>query len=253
VGDYLLHIVDLSLSGILDHLTTEAWSRPCRDPEGSFLLSPIGLASGSHSQGLSRTLNRLYEHARNWAPGLDIPSFVPPVRIAALKVAGHFLLDEESYASITVSTEFLGNVDATSLILAHEACHHILLQAGISFQFKNDVMQNERITDLSMFVCGFGEIVRRGRPVVRRSHGQYVNTHLGYLDSRECDAAFRYVLEKRRTEQLPGIPIRPSFWTGLSNLVSRLAKPPFRSGGGQTLLEKVVEETERRKRHRRDS
>ena len=131
-----LHIVDVSLVGILEYLTNKAWSKPCGDPQGSFVLLPSRLASDTSPQGLSRLLRGIYEHARAWAPGLDIPWFVPPVRVAALESeAGHFLVDEESYASIAVSTEFLGSIDATCLILAHEACHHILLQSGISYQF----------------------------------------------------------------------------------------------------------------------
>jgi len=247
-----MHIADLSLSGILEHLTTRAYSKPCGDPEGSFLLAPSAIALGAGTEGLSRTLNRIYQHARDWAPGLDIPWFVPPVRIVTLdSEAGHFRLDEDSYASIAVSTEYLGSIDATSLILAHEACHHILLQSGVSFQFKDDVILNERITDLTMFVCGFGEIVRCGYSVVHKRYGQYVNTHLGYLDSREYDAAYRYVLAKRQAERLPGMPIRPSVWAFLCNQIGRLTKQAARYNRDTSLLEKIIEEDERRNLHRR--
>ena len=247
-----MHIVDLSLSGILEHLTTRAYSKPCGDPDGSFLLAPSAIAIGTSPGGLSQTLNRIYQHARDWAPGLDIPSFVPPVRIAKLESeAGHFLLDEESYASIAVSKDYLGSTEATGLILAHEACHHILLQSGVSFQFKNDVILNERVTDLTMFVCGFGEIVRCGHSVVRNGHGQYVKTHLGYLNSREYDAAYRYVLTKRKERQLPVAPPRPSVWAYLSKQIGRLTKQSTANKSNSCLLDRIIEEDERRNRRRR--
>ena len=243
--------VDPFLAGILESLATRAWSKPCHDPGGTFLLSPLGLSRDSSPQGLWQTLGRIYAHARNWAPGLDIPWFVPPVQIANLESkAGHFLVDEESYASIAVSTEFLGNIDATFLILGHEACHHILLQSGISYEFKNDVTLNERYTDLTMFVCGFGEIVRRGHSAVRRCHGQYVNTHLGYLGSDEYERAYRYVLAKRAAEHLPGLPKRASVLTYLRKQFGRLATPSGRSTPGSNLLEKVIKETERQRPQR---
>jgi hypothetical protein len=247
-----LHIADLSLTGILEHLTTRAYSKPCGDPEGSFLLAPSAIAFGASPEGLSRTLSRIYQHARDWAPGLDIPWFVPPVHIATLDLeAGHFRLDEDSYASIAVSTEYLGSIEATSLILAHEACHHILLQSGVSYQFKEDVILNERITDLTMFVCGFGEIVRCGYSVVHKRYGQYVNMHLGYLDSREYDAANRYVLAKRKVERLPGMPIRPSVWAYLCKQIGGLMNQSAWRNRNSSLLEKIIEEDERRNRHRR--
>lgn len=247
-----MQIDDLSLSGILEHLTTRAYSKPCSYPQGRFLLAPSGIAFGTSPQGLWQTLNRMYQHALDWAPGLDIPRFVPPVRIAKLETeAGHFALDDDSYASIAVSIDFIDNSDATCLILAHEACHHILLQSGISFQFKNDVALNERVTDLTMFVCGFGEIVRRGRSFVRSGRGQYVKTHLGYLDSRECDTAYRYVLTKRKERQLPGAPPRFSILAYVSQQISRLTKKSVTIQGKKGLLEKIIEEDERRNRRRR--
>lgn len=241
------HSVDPTLSGSLETLATKAWGKQCHDPRGSFLLSPLVLAPDYSPQGLWQTLRQIYEHARTWAPGLDVPSFVPPVRIADLEShAGHFLVDEESYASIAVSTEFLGSIDATLLILAHEACHHILLQSGISYQYKNDLVLNERVTDLAMFVCGFGEIVRRGHSVVRRCSGQFVSTHLGYLSSDEYEMAYRLVLAKRVAEHLPGVPERPSLLTYFRHRFGRIARPSGRSAPRSNLLEDVIKETESR-------
>lgn len=148
-----------------------------------------------------------------------------------------------------MSSEFVENSDATCLILAHEACHHILLQSGIYFQFKNDVALNERVTDLTMFVCGFGDIVRQGRSFVRSNRGQYVSAHWGYLNGVECDMAYRYVLDRRQGRQLPGAPPTFSVFAYLSR-VSRLMTKSGTPSGGKSLLDKIIEEDERRDRRR---
>lgn len=248
-GGSLLEISDVSVTGILDSLTAMAWSTPCREPDGSFLLSPEGLARACTAEDLERALRRMYEHARNWAPGLDIPWFVPPVRIVALDShAGHFLVDEESYASITVSRAFLNSIEAALLILAHEACHHILLQTGISYRYKNDVALNEKITDMTMFVCGFGELVRRGQSVVHHSHGQFVSTHLGYWCQADYERAHRYVLARRAAAHLPGLPHPSSFWISLRKKFNGLLTRSGPSKPPGTLLDKVIHETERQRR-----
>jgi hypothetical protein len=51
--------------------------------------------------------------------------------IANLAEAGNFEVDEESYASIGVEPEFVGKDAAVLAILAHEACHHILMQSAL--------------------------------------------------------------------------------------------------------------------------
>lgn len=65
-----MQIDDLSLSGILEHLTTRAYSKPCNNPEGSFLLAPSAIAFGSSPQALWQTSSRIYQHALDSASGL---------------------------------------------------------------------------------------------------------------------------------------------------------------------------------------
>jgi hypothetical protein len=101
-----------------------------------------------------------------------------------------------------------------------------------------------------MFVCGFGEIVRRGHTVIRRGHDRYVSTHLGYLDSDEYEKAYRYVLAKRAAEHLPGVPKRTPILTYIRKRLNRLVAPSGRSTANSKLLEKVIKETERQRGHR---
>jgi hypothetical protein len=75
--------------------------------------------------------------------------------------------------------------------------------------------------------------------------------HLGYLDSHEYDAAYRYVLAKRKAERLPGMPIRPSVWAYLCKQIGGLMNQSVRRNRKSSLLEKLIEEDERRNRHRR--
>ena len=193
-----------NLDAILNRLCTTAWSKPCYDPTGQFLLTSERFRRDTSEEALREILRRLYEHARWWAPGLSIPYFVPPVRISdAIRHAGHFEIDEESYASVAVSREFVNNFDATLLILAHEACHHILFQSGLDIRANTAL--NEKTTDLAMFACGFGDLVRRGHSIVRNSRSQYASIHLGYLTPGDYKSALAYVLARRRAEKLPGL------------------------------------------------
>lgn len=249
-----MQFTDLSLLGILESLAAEAWSKPSLDPSGAFLLPSAGLWRDSSPQGLGRTLRTFYEHARTWAPGFDVPTFVPPILIANPKShAGVFGVDAENYGTITVSTEFLTSVEATLLILAHEACHHILLQSGLSYQFKNDVPVNERITDLAMFVCGFGEIVQRGHSVVKRSGGRLTSIHLGYLPSDEYESAHRYVLAKRVAAHLPGTPKpkKKSLMTDLRKWFKDRLTPFKKATASSNLLKQVIKNTDSQRRHQR--
>ena len=232
---------------LLEMLASRAWSKPCYDPSGDYLLRPSAFEMHITPESLRQALGKMYEHARYWAPGLEIPYFVPPVRIADLTAeAGHFVVDEESYASVAVAQEFTVSQDAVLTILAHEACHHILLQSGLD-QSK-DTALNEITTDLTTFVCGFGDIVQRGRSIIRHSESCYSRVHLGYLKGYEYDFAYQFVLSRRLARGLPGV--RPQTNSRGAGWFWKVWQGLFRGsyGGRDGLLEKVLKETERRQR-----
>jgi hypothetical protein len=205
------------LRPILDMLTSKAWRNAARDQAGEFLLLPSDLAPGPSVESLRETLQALYRHARRWAPGLEVPFFVPPIRLDVADAAGDFIVDEESYASVGVAAEFVGNAAAILMILAHEACHHILMQSGL--KRADDTALDEITTDLAMFVCGFGELVLRGHSHVHHYGGRGSRVHLGYLSSGDYRQAHDYVLAKRAAE---GLPVR-------SMLRTRTAKDPLQA------------------------
>ncbi|WP_437725636.1 hypothetical protein [Sorangium sp. So ce861] len=189
------------LRPILDMLASKAWTNAARDQDGEFLLPHSDLAPGTSVESLHETLQVLYRHARRWAPGLEVPFFVPPIRLDVADAAGNFVVDEESYASVGVAAEFVGNPAAILVILSHEACHHILMQSGL--KRADDAALDEITTDLAMFVCGFGELVLRGHSQVHRYGSRRDRVHLGYLSSHDYQQAYDHVLAKRVALGLP--------------------------------------------------
>jgi hypothetical protein len=209
------------LQPILDMLATKAWRDAARDQDGEFLLNASDFAPGKSPESIHETLQALYKHARRWAPGLEVPFFVPPIRIDVVDAAGDFAVDEESYASVGVAAKFVGNDSAMLMILSHEACHHILMQSGL--KRTDDTALDEITTDLAMFVCGFGELVLRSHSQVHRYGRKGTHVHLGYLSTADYRQAHEYVLAKRAAQ---GLPVR-------SNLSTPAAK-----GSSQTIASK---------------
>jgi tetratricopeptide (TPR) repeat protein len=201
------------LRPVLDFLADKAWRGARADQAGQFLVQPSGLVPGKSPESLHESLAALYRHAKRWAPGLEVPSFVPPVRIEVLDSAGKFRVDEENDASIAISTEHVGDDEAILLILSHEACHDILRQSQLNH--RDDVELDELTTDLAMFICGFGELVLRGHSRIghggggrlqkrTRSRKPRSRVHLGYLNAVEYQEAFDHVLSLRAANGLPG-------------------------------------------------
>lgn len=191
--------LDDRLVSILDRLARKAWVQAPGQQPGRFVLSSADLAPGNTADSLHAALQAIYSHARRWAPGFNVPFFVPPIRIGPLDSAGEFLIDE-GYASITVSAKYLDNDAALLMILCHEACHHILLQAGLAQ--KDDLKLDEITTDLAMFICGFGEIVLSGHRVIRGYTSNREQVHLGYLGSDVYRDAHEWVLQRRHERGL---------------------------------------------------
>lgn len=246
------------ISGIIENLSSRAWRGTKYDQPGQFFVEPSSIATSTDPESLLLALKQLYEHARRWAPGLSVPYFVPPVYIVAETAAdaGHFSVDEESYASVAISSRYIDRIDAVRLVLAHEACHNILMQSGLSN--RSDMWLDEVTTDLAMFVCGFGDIVRRGHTTVQLTHNSSISAHLGYLNSKEYDYAYKQVLSLRTSEGLPGVPHKDWFQrkygrvnaTAIAlSLIRRLMKRRRNLvDNEELLLEQILEEAQERKR-----
>jgi hypothetical protein len=161
----------------------------------------------------------LYQHARVWAPGFDVPHHIPQVRIGALhEAAGTFGIDRDGWTTISVARETFQSSNAVWLTLAHEICHHILEQSGLAD--RRSTTRNERMTDIAMFICGFGELVMNGHSVIKRTASGSTHTHFGYLDSSEYSYAYHWVISARTKNKLSGMNgvsvLHPSLAEGFS-------------------------------------
>lgn len=111
-------------------------------------------------------------------------------------------MDGEGFVFITVGSDFFTDLDAAAAILAQEVCHYLLENNGIRARSRE---VNERMTDVCMFVCGFGNVFRRGylRPAAREDYRP--GHRLGYLTDQECQVTGDYVAALRRSNSL-GLP-----------------------------------------------
>lgn len=188
------------LKRMLEQLATVAWQAVGAPQQRAFCLDPGQLLDVHAKPDLERVLETLLNHARQVAPGLSVPYYVPRVQIVSLTNAGgEFREEPDGWVTITVADQFLTNQPAVQAILAHEACHYLLASAEIK---EADRYQNERLTDLCMFICGLGKVYLAGYKT-GPGQAEYRRGHrLGYLTDEEYQFADRYVLELRHTNAL---------------------------------------------------
>ena len=181
----------------LRELATQAWTTEQSLRQSQFLLNSADFVKTTDP---AQVVEGLIRQARRTAPGFSVPQLIPRVLVVSLPAAaGMFKVDEEGWVTIELGANFFQDKLATQAILAHEVCHYILENSGIR---KSDVNQNERYTDLCMFVCGFGEIFLAG---YRRDAAQrdYRPGHrLGYLTDAEYQFAQRYVMQLRQSGEI---------------------------------------------------
>lgn len=193
------------LETTLNRLASTAW-RKIPSPSGeSFWLKPSDFDRCVTETDLTAALEKMCQHARRWAPGLEVPYFIPCLRLSCrLDAAGQFPVDNQGWVAIDVSSEFAASHETLLLILAHEACHHILAQSGLNE--RQDHRLNERKTDLAMYICGFGELGKAGRAANRLTEHGYASVHLGYLTPEEYHLAHEWVSSARSKVDMEGMP-----------------------------------------------
>lgn len=228
--------VDLKLNQILEQLARVGWTNPTRPPQG-FLLVPDSLGHPRLTRELQHVFDRLYAHVRIWAPGFNTPYSLPEITITRVddgKTAGDFTIREQP--TVTITEKYLDSPTVLRLILAHEACHHILNLSALN---DPDRQVNERKTDLTMYICGFGEIARQGYESVQRRFLTTRILHLGYLQSAEHQQAYKWA-RQRRDELSRNIDVfcgeEQNLYKQLLNIVQ----------GNQMALERWVDRTANR-------
>jgi hypothetical protein len=198
IGEGGLRFTQLKL--MLDRLAEVAWKTFGSLQPREFVLDPSTMPPCRSPNDLEGVLEAILQHAQRVAPGLSVPYFVPRVQVVSLAGAGgQFREEAAGWVAITVADRFLTNQQAVRAILAHEACHYILESAEIR---EADRDQNERLTDLCVFVCGLGELYLEGYRA-RAAPLEYRRGHrVGYLTDEEYQFAHSYVLEVRHHNTL---------------------------------------------------
>jgi hypothetical protein len=126
-------------------------------------------------------LLKLLRHIRSVCPRLNIPQMTPKVRVGALTFSAGEFVEEDGWITLTIGSEFLLNIAAAKAILCHEICHYVLNANGIR---EKSVIENERLTDIAMFVFGLGSVFLKGYKAAPIN--EYRAGHrLGYLTDDE--------------------------------------------------------------------
>jgi DnaJ C terminal domain len=182
---------------MLEDLIARGWAKDQTNWSDNFVLQPQVFEQGLP---LEQVVKIFLDHARRTVPEFSIPHMVPRVVMEsiAVGVGGQFAVDEEGWVTITVSPQFYNNKSAAHAVLAHEVCHYILDNSGIG---RKEVAMNERLTDLCMFVCGFGRVFLAGykrdsAPTDARSGHQ-----IGYLTDTEYAFAQQFAIDMRQTRK----------------------------------------------------
>jgi hypothetical protein len=159
-------------------------------PSSDFLLPPDGVyAAGS----IEKIVTCLLAHVRRVARGIDVPMMTP--RTVTLPVAGAAGLFRvvDGWVRIEVDPFLARDFRVAAAILAHETAHYVLEYNGIR---RPDTQANERLTDIAMFVLGFGQVFLNGYRV--QSGVAYRPGHrLGYLTDSEYEFLIKHVTQLR--------------------------------------------------------
>lgn len=200
------------IEAILLQLAIRAWDREIRETENAtFILSPKTLQT--ELVGPEAEMRILYSHARKWVPGFDVPYSVPRVVVEDhIQAAGSFTVDSSGFVIIRIAPYLLQEARLRHLVLAHEVCHHLLEQAGVADHANLEL--NERMTDLAMFVCGFGQVALEGWAI-----SQLTPETVGYLTTAEQDHAQKWVLAARLANNLGGVDISKTSTDGLTPIL----------------------------------
>lgn len=160
-------------------------------PPGADLQLPPDAAYATNS--IEKTVTVLLNHVRRVARGIDVPMMTPrTVTVPVAGAAGVFRV-VDGWVRIEVDSSFARDFRVASAILAHEAAHYVLDHNGIR---RPDTQANERLTDVTMFVLGFGQVFLNG---YRGNSGiAYRPGHrLGYLSDSEYEYLHQHVTQLR--------------------------------------------------------
>lgn len=184
------------------NLAKRAWLTSENKTRDGFFLA----IQNKHTTGLEWKVEKMLAHARNFAPGLEVPFLTPKIEHSLTKdqSAGCFQVDEYGYASIKVDRQFMNDPRSTLAILSHEICHYVLESSGIR---ETHTQANEIQTDICMFVIGFGELFLRGYKRDLAMSDYRIGHKLGYLEDQEYWNLDKFIRKLRsKNDRLLNLP-----------------------------------------------
>lgn len=167
------HIPIATLSQEIKDLKNELIRRAWHQDQGpaDLSLSPAAVYPPDWIQ----CLRAMLKQAELVAPKLTIPFLIPKLLFqdtSLHKVGGTFQLKSDGTILITIKKSLELQPRVALAVIAHELCHYILGNNNIR---KETTLLNEKMTDVCMFVLGFGRIFLEGRQ-------EMSGTAYGYLD-----------------------------------------------------------------------
>ena len=125
--------------------------------------------------------------------------------------AGSFRVERDGYVEIRLLSSIATDHTAAVAVLAHEVCHYVLESSGIR---REEVLDNERLTDFCIFVVGFGGVFldgfRRFGTDSRPGHRIGYLTDSGYANAH---AGVRFLRERGRIRfHLPSTSCGRGWW-----------------------------------------
>jgi tetratricopeptide (TPR) repeat protein len=141
---------------------------------------------------------------------LEVPFRKPRVEFTKLLLnnePGHIEFGEYETV-IRIHPNYTHNPFALASILCHEIAHFVLDQNGLK---KDNTNENEKLTDLFIFVCGQGLIHLQGILDITSENGQATENRLGYLSIEEM--AYAHVRSSAQ-HGLSTTEIAPDYFSG---------------------------------------
>jgi hypothetical protein len=190
----------------LDMLARRAWGGPSDIVGRSLAINSDRIANlSAHSD----IVKEMLAHVRRVAPALTVPMMTPRIVVEPLTDAAGQFVDDDGWVKIVVGAVFFEDRPVAVSILCHELCHYVLEANGIR---ELPTSENERNTDLAMFVFGLGDLFLAGyrtAPATRYRAGH----RLGYLTDREFLFANAYTSWLRTSDDfLRSTKERPDDW-----------------------------------------
>jgi hypothetical protein len=182
------------ISGKIELLIRRSWGSREDNQNGILLFDTRQVQAGSAAAFVTTML----KHVRVVAPRLSVPFMTPRIEVSKLQGAAGQFVEEDGWVKLVLNSEFGHHPAASRAILCHEMCHYILFANGIRFADRAD---NERLTDVAIFVLGMGEVFLdgfRSKEVASNRDGH----RIGYLTDDEYRFISREVVRLRTTREL---------------------------------------------------